>query len=150
MVAAMGMGGSYAQVRGTPCRPGSWANSSPLQLCSRVRGPAWIFSAGLTPLSPQHAVVSVAQTIEHLEVRTAALPHCRSVLLFILVFGTHVRTTNIPCMQTLLLCTTARPLHTRFTNIFGTSIYEATVRPPSTARHLNENCTGLAQIMGQL
>ena len=29
----------------------------------------------------------------------------------------------------LSLCTTAHPLHTRFANIFGTSVSEATMRP---------------------
>jgi hypothetical protein len=34
----------------------------------------------------------------------------------------------------LSLCTTAHPLYTRFTNIFGTSISEATMRPNPTSR----------------
>jgi hypothetical protein len=68
-----------------------------------------------------------------------ARSHYRFVLIFILVFVTHVHTTAVithhACkhspfsMEQISLCTTAHPLYTGVANIFGAPVSGATMRP---------------------
>jgi hypothetical protein len=88
-------------------------------------GPFYYLVADGARPAPQH------KQCETCLVRRGLQLHRRFVLTFILVFITHVHTTNIPCLQTssLSLCTTAHPRYTRFANTFGASVSEAAMRP---------------------